>query len=346
MKIRRDKKNENIISKQSGMTLMELMISVALAGIVSVIAFQFAVDQNKESKKITDQIEYKIDTLLSDKVILKDLRAATPSINQLQVIDQNGHNFYDFTMDLNNRLLSKENSHQFRNIKIDNVNFAGKKFFVLVVDSYKGNYVFADPVIAFDVGKSSESDPNLPAPLTYLGLNRNNFLKDNNPKLLDSESLIYVDTSGLMKTTKNNPVPRSAAYVGFPDASGDLKKPTFSDNLFEGAIYTVEDSVDKKSEAYEKKFVPENFEQFLINVPPYGAGGSNIRIIGVKLIQYQLLCTPGTSKCDLERSEFTNKNIFEKKRIVLMNIKSVNFHRSSLSSTLVSISYEQNKENK
>ena len=324
-----------LIKKNAGLTIIELTIAVSIVGIISLIAFQFVNDQQKSAKKIEDAIEYKIDTLLADKVILKDFRNASPSINQLYVADNNANNFYDYDPDKNGELY-KLSPFKFRVITLDSTNYTTKKLYVLTVNQGRGESVFTEPVVAYSIGASPTTDINLPAPITFEGLNKNLFLYTKNPLL--NGTLVAVESSSPMKVTTNNKSVRSAMYVGFSNSVGNVvPNPVLPDSIFTSNIYS-EDAANA-----EVIITPTNFDDFLQKLPANGTTGSSIKIQAVKLIRYRLSCEAGTTKCNLDRSEWEGAAGFANERTILPNIKSVTFRRTDLTNTLSTVSYVQNK---
>lgn len=328
-----------------GVTIMELVVAIGIVGIISVIAMQFLNDQSRQNRKLEEAIEYKIDTLLSDKVILKDFRNAMPSINQLRILDQNGVNFFDFEPDKGGAL-NCPGCYKFRALTLGHASGVPKKFYLLIANGTKGDSVFTDPVIAYDVGAPSATDPNAPASLTFVGLNRVpagssvGYLASHNP-LLAADDLIFVDSSGLMKVTENNPVNRSAAWIGFLTSAGDIvANPAMPDGIFTSRIYTK-----APSDGTEIVTTPANFDEFLQALPPNGTSGSSIRIMGAKLIKYELRClATSPTDCSLERSEWS-KTGFTNQREILNHIKGVTFRRDNISNTITTVSYDQDKKN-
>jgi Prokaryotic N-terminal methylation motif len=333
------------LKNSRGITMMELMIAVGIVGIVSVIAMQFLNDQSRQNRKLEEAIEYKIDTLLSDKVILKDFRNAMPSINQLRILDQNGVNFFDLEPDQGGAL-NCPGCYKFRALTLGHASGAPKKFYLLLANPTKGDSVFTDPVIAYDIGAPSATDPNAPASITFVGLNRVpsgssvGYLTSRNP-LLSANDLVFVDSSGTMKVTPNNPVNRSAAWLGFLTAPGDIVvNPAIPDGIFTSRIYTKD-----PTNGAEIITTPANFDQFLQSLPPNGASGSSVRIMGVKLVKYELKCVAAdATDCSLERSEWSNTG-FINQRDILNHIKGVTFRRDSISNTITTVSYDQYKKN-
>lgn len=328
-----------------GMSIMELIVAIGIVGIISVIAMQFLNDQQRQNRKLEEAIEYKIDTLLSDKVILKDFRNAMPSINQLRILDQNGVNFFDLEPDKGGAL-NCPGCYKFRALTLSHASGAPKKFYLLVANPTKGDSVFTDPVIAYDIGAPSATDPNLPATITFAGLNRvpsgssTGFLTSRNP-LLVADDLVFVDSSGTMKVTANNPVTRSAGWIGFLTSAGDIVvNPAIPDGIFASRIYTK-----NPADGSEVVTAPANFDEFLQALPPNGTSGSSIRIMGVKLIKYELKCVAAVADdCTLERSEWS-KTGFMNQRDILNHVKGVTFRRDNISNTITTVSYDQFKKN-
>lgn len=316
---------------KKGMTIIELVIAVSIVGIASVIALQFLKDQQRQSKKVEEAIEAKVDALLADKVMLKDFSRALPSINHLSIKDMHNKNFYDYDPDLNGTLYNAS-EYKFRSL-ILSYESTVKTNYVLVSDGVRGDPIFTEPIVAYSVG--TPSDPNSPAPLNFVGLRDFLTVKPNGAALLDSNKLLFVDSFAFMPLKYGNPVLRSAAYLGVPDAGGNIVPGSgIPENVFDFSVYTE-----------NGKIIPANFDQFLRNLPAIGAGGSSIRIMPVKLLKYELVCPDAAEpkKCNLKRSEWSGGS-FTGERTIMPNISEVNFFRESINHTVFSVTYKDYKK--
>jgi prepilin-type N-terminal cleavage/methylation domain-containing protein len=118
-----------------GLTIVELIVALGVMAVLMVFILQFFDQQKKMAREYEREVEQKIDTLLADKLVLKDFRAATPSINQLFVPDDNNNNFFDYEPDINNTAFYKETKKN-RIITL-NADSSNKIFYLLVVDQIK-----------------------------------------------------------------------------------------------------------------------------------------------------------------------------------------------------------------
>lgn len=338
-------KNYNTTNKITGFSITELMIAMGLTTIVGLGIFQVLTNSNQMNKIFSDKMDEQIESKLGDKLLVRDLRNAGPSLNNIYVKDDNGNNFFDYDIDRSSAFYKKQ-KHKGRTLtltkKKDTVYF-------LTVDVLRGKGLFADAVTFFEVGPSPTS-PYSAAKLTYKGINYNNYLTAlnkngepiNNPLLIHEDNLgklLLVDSSSMMPTEPSRP----AVFIGSvikKESLYDIKKldsktiPKVGDdylwNYKMAPIQTVQ-NLD-----------PKDFEAFMYNIPPLGASGASVRIKPVRLFKYQLVCAKG-SECVLYREDVLH-GTSKQKIPILRGFSRVMFKRDDIATSVFQVVVENGKD--
>ena len=303
---------------------MEVVIAASITVILGGIVTQSVISTQKMAVQLEKNLDYKVDTLLSDKIAIKDFRNIAPSLNQLTIRDDAGHPFFDYEPDrMSSFYLGQSTIKRVFTLGVG----AKTEFLLLVQDDRRGFSVFADPVMAYAVG-APPGNISTPASLTFEGFNRGAFLATKNSQLLDPKGLLAVDSSAFMPLSSANPRRRAAMFIGYPDPSGNVIKYDLPGGIFDGGIFNPSGS----------KTTITTLDEFLRNLPPLGSIGSSVRIQPVKLLKYEAVCD-GT-KCTFSRSELTgNSGEFDKKIIMNTLAKTMSIIRDDIGTTVFRIEF-------
>jgi hypothetical protein len=312
------------LNQNNGYTLIEFIIASGIAVAIGLAAFGVLTQSNKINQNFAKKIDIKIDTNIGKRFLIKDLKAASPSLNNIMLKDDNGLNFYDYEPDKTSSYFRAQTVLS-RSLTLKQGD--QKALYILVGDEYYIKSLFVEPIVFFELG-ATPSDITVATPLTYRGLDFNNYISTKAPKkLVEEKKLLIVDSSSFQYV--NNPtkdIARPAVFIGrlVEKQIIDLEKIQFPESLFSYDIRLPEGKIVN----------PVDFERFLINLPPVGANGANIRIKSVKIIKYELKCI--RDKCDLLRRDMSELDpAKEIQHTVDRDIKSVVFKRDSISDTVM-----------
>lgn len=338
-------KNYKMPNKISGFSITELLVAMGLTTIVGLGIFQVLTNSNQMNKVFSEKMDERIESKLGDKLIVRDLRNAGPSLNNIYVKDDNGNNFFDYDMDRASSFYKKQKQ------KSRTLTLTRKKTtaYFLTIDVLRGKGLFADAVTFFEVGPSPKS-PYSAATLTYKGINYNNYLTAlnknnepiNNPLLIHEENLgklLLVDSSSMMATEPSRP----AVFIGSVAKLTnlyDIKKidsktiPKIGDDPIWNYKMAPIPSVQNVN--------PKDFEEFMYKIPPLGASGASVRLKPVRLFKYELDC-PKKSECVLYREDVLNGS--SKQKIpVLRGFSKVIFKRDDIATSVFQVVVENGKD--
>lgn len=326
------------LKNNHGLTITELLIAMALTTIVGLGVFETLKSTNDWQKLFSEKMDNRIEANLADKLILRDLRAAGPSMNNLKVLDDNNQNFYDFESDRSSVFYRNQNGKISRTVTLQQ---GGNTFmYFLAFDDLRGKGLFADAVTFFEVGPSP-ANINQAATLTYKGLNNNNYLlaKDsngveiNNSLLIQNENLnklVLVDSSSYMPTIPQRPATYIGAVTKVKDGLYDLTKidsklipKDKGNNPIWNYLITTPDN---------KTLDPQNFTQYMYNLPPVGANGASVRLKAVRLYKYELDCTD-PKNCILYRQDVLHGSS-QQRLPLLQGFNCIRFTRNDIANSV------------
>lgn len=334
----------NRLRNSKGMTITELMVAMGLTSIVGVSMFQVLTRTTDMQKKISEKLDLQIETALGDQIIVRDLRNSGSSLNNLVVKDDNNLNFFDFDPDRSSPFYRAQ-SKKSRTFTLKK---GGKTFFyVMTFDTLRGKGLFADAVTFFQVGPAP-ANPHQPASLTYRGINYNNYLtaKDannqdmNNPLLISTANLnklVLVDSSSYMPVSPLKP----AVFIGKVVKSGsiyDIEK-IAATAIPKTAQNTPLWNYDIRTPV-NTTIVPNNFEQFMYNLPPVGANGASVRIKPIRLFRYELDCTTDPKECVLSRKDVLH-GVSSQKLPILRGFEKITFYREDIATSVFKVTVDK-----
>ena len=327
-----------------GLTITELLIAMGLSSLVGLGVFQVLNQNDSMQKMFSQKMDDRIEANLADKLILRDLRQAGPSLNNLRVSDDNNNNFFDFEPD---RASAFYRGQADKSRTMTLIQGGVTTMYFLSFDDLRGKGLFADAVTFFEVG-APPANIYQPATLTYRGLNYNNYLlaKDskgvdlNNPLLIQPvnlRKLVLVDSSSYMPTAPARP----AVFIG--------------PITLNGGVYNI-DKVqpanipkDKRNRPIWDYLIttpaatqvdPTNFVEYMYNLPPVGANGASVRLKPVRLYKYELDCSVPTN-CVLYRHDVLHADSTQKFPL-MRGFNCIRFNRADIAESVYVVGTSKN----
>lgn len=318
--------------KESGFTLIELMMALGLSGMAILILVGVQQMYAGQQKKLGDKIEADSDADIGRRVLLQDLKAIDPSFSNLLLKDNDGRAFFDYYPDISETALGGVTSRTLT------LSLKGRKEAVFLVQDDLADplpILIYDPVAAYNVG-ATPVDMNVAASITFNSLNKNNWITSQRPGFWRNLQLLMLDTPAMVRSSTTDTVdfkkvPRSPIYVG--RVSGTQ---LVSDSQVM-ALVNLKDPQDK----YGNDTV-DSADDFLRNLPAQGGGQPLVRLKAVKLLKYSI--EPMNAKAKKKKNGSNAgrlfKSIYEngrytKKFALVENIETLTFSRNSVCEKVV-----------
>lgn len=260
---------------QSGFSLAEMIVALALVGILGVVISSFLVFAEKSRVEITNEVEDKVDNILAERMILRDLKSSEPSFNNVIIRDDKGQRFFDYItdraeqgVDLSARTLTLQAGVR-------------NEFTFLTVNTRLGGAIMYTPSMAYNVG-NPPMDPYQEAELTFHSLNKGGEITKVNKKYWQPGVMLMLDSPALVReltaTGPNYSRPaRSPIFVGAVTGAGETRLRALN----------LPNFLDMTHPLYPKEIV-SNEDRFLRDVPPMGGAAPLVRLKAVMVVKYYL----------------------------------------------------------
>lgn len=304
-----------------GFTIIEVLFSVVFTAIVMGMIVASQLMMTKETSRMTQDLENSIDTVLAERTILLNLRQVDPSYNNLVQLDDNGLQFFDYYPDVSENQLGNGNS---RTLTLQQGGATSVHF--LIQDLTAGPLLLYDPVAAFNIG-SIPSNLNQAASLSFVSLNKSNWVLGQRPQMWVNDQMIYLDTVSKIRPLVQNNVnmltpPRSPIFVGRVANQQLVIDQAFASLINYTDPYTGQQITDE--------------DNFLRSVPSSGGGQPIVRMRGVKLVKFFLQPNNGNGQDNkLFRQYYMSNGNYTSTYMVSDHVKRIIFERSTVTQKIV-----------
>ena len=305
---------------QQGFTLAEMIVGVALMGIMGMVAASFFYFTTKTKTEITNEIEDKVDNIIAERMFLKDLRSSEPSFNNVITPGDNGLPFFDFVMDAAEIPNSKTE-------RVLTLEYGRRNEFIFLISNDKIGTMMYTPTIAYKIGPPPPN-PNQEGSLQFVSLNRNREVERSRQGLWNPGAVLMLDSpAAIRQMTTSGPnysVPaRSPIFVGVVPALGETRlTPLNFPNL-----------INRTNPMYPNETITDE-DKFLRDIPPMGGAAPLVRLKAIHIIKYYLDKDKGTGKVNLYRSMFT-AGAFTPGQVFAANVTRVVFSRNDATDSLI-----------
>lgn len=310
-----------MMKNQRGFTLAEMIVGVALMGIMGMVAASFFVFTAKTKTEITNEIEDKVDSILAERMILRDLKNSEPSFNNLTVLDDYGRRFFDFVSDASETAV--DNSERKLTLEPGRRN---ELIFVSMAER-KGGTILYTPASAYEVG-NPPADPRQAASLNFVSLNRRNEVTFANDKIWIGGNVVMLDTPTTV---------REMTSAG-PDYTKPARSPIFMGVVANSGASTLVrlnlgNLIDMTHPMYPNETIT-NEDKFLRDIPPMGGAAPLVRLKVVNIIKYYLAKDQSGKQINLWRSVYGLQG-FGQNQLFAYDVQKVEFSRKDAKDSLI-----------
>ncbi|WP_374030778.1 prepilin-type cleavage/methylation domain-containing protein [Bdellovibrio bacteriovorus] len=233
----------------------------------------------KTKKEITNEIEDKVDNILAERMILRDLKYSEPSFNNVIITDDNGRAFFDYVADVTQS--SVDNAP--RKLTLE----AGRRneFIFIATNEKMGGSMMYAPSNAYQVG-TPPGDPFVAATLTFVSLNKDNIVQFSDPQGLgrywQAGNVLMLDTPTMVRQmTASGPdyskPARSPIFLGTVQSPGPTRL----------IALNIPGFINTTNPMYPSETIGDE-DKFLRDIPPMGGAAPLVRLKVVSIIKYYL----------------------------------------------------------
>lgn len=312
-----------------GFSLAEVLVGLGLLGILGLVSASFFVFAKKNTVEIENIIEDQVDNIIAERMLLKDLKNAEPSYNNIITPDDNGRPFFDYEMDANEPGMDN-------NPRTVTLKEGGKTQFVFLSRTNTGTLMYT-PASAYNVG-ATPSNANVAATLTFVSLNRKNVVYDYKEKKDDpAEPKGKWWTPGMVLMVDTPAMVRRMTPTG-PDYSRPARSPIFvgvvqSEGQSRLRAVSMPNFLNRTNPMYPNETI-DNEDRFLREVPPMGGAAPLVRLKPVHIIMYYISMDKKTKEMGLWRSVYDGSK-FATGQLMATGVKEVVFSRKNPHDSLI-----------
>lgn len=309
-----------------GFSLAEILVGVGLLGILGLVTASFFVFAKKNTVEIENIIEDQVDNIIAERMLLKDLKNADPSFNNILTADDNSRRFFDFELDATEKSIDSSP----RKITLKQ---GGRTQFVFISRTNLSTLMYT-PAVAYKIGATPAS-PNVAASLTFVSLNKDDAVSgykgvasDPPGKWWTPGMVLMLDTPAMVRqmtaTGPNYSRPaRSPIYLGVVQSGGPSRLRGVNLSNF----------LDRTNPMYPNETIDDE-DSFLREVPPMGGAAPLVRLKPVNIIMYYLANDPKTKNLGLWRSVYDGSK-FASGQLIATGVKEVVFSRKDPHDSLI-----------
>lgn len=310
-----------MMMNKKGFTLAEVLVGVALLSIVGMVAAAFFVFTNKTKTEIVNDLEDKTDTIIAERILLRDLKYSEPSFNNVAITDDAGRVFFDYDAERSQKAI--DSLPRKITLTADNK----KEFTFMIVNDKLGATMMYTPRLAYKIPYVPK-DPNVAAPLNFVSLNQGNTVTQANSRFWQPGVVLMLDTPAMVREMTafgpnySRPA-RSPIFVGSVQAVGETKL----------AALSIPGLLNRSNPMYPNETI-DSEDSFLRDIPPMGGAAPLVRLKAVGVIKYYISQDPVTKKVNLLRSLFDGRT-FPAGQLIASDVQRVEFSRKDPHDSLV-----------
>lgn len=345
-------KKETPRNNRAGVTLVELLMSIALFAIVMMGAMQFFDTFSKQAGTASSDIAQDMESLILERALRKAVVNLQPSFNLVNLSDNNAANFFDFLPDA----LCRVNCTRELTLSAE---YPNNEFIFIEELSSRFPPQLYPPQLAYNVGTNNSTTSA--ATLTFVGANRS--ISSNAPGALeklfdgrlsvsgDSENPYHILLFTSLSEMRNMPAddqepPLKSAYLGRLDGT-DYTLKAFNPEGMLKLTHPLDTTLNFANDASGSSGV-NGLDRFFRTLPPIGGTNVMAKVHVVNIHRYRyvpetegeeshILWETWNFQQDSENGGWVNEYGVR----LGVNVKSVTFFRETISSPVVSIKIEE-----
>ncbi|NUM58762.1 MAG: prepilin-type N-terminal cleavage/methylation domain-containing protein [Bdellovibrionaceae bacterium] len=321
---------------QRGLTLLEVLISLALVNLVTGMGFIALSYLNKELSQIDKNIQNQGDKITVAKSFAILSKNIGYSFNNIKYDDDNKLNFFDLMSDVSSMYYEKTKT---RSVKFS-YDSKNNEIFFISTDFQKGKLMFYDPTYAYSFDDPNDIDTS--PIVSYEALNKefkegSGYVKANTEAWIKDQLFLLITPVQLRKKELNKTVdflnpPRFLSFVGIVnDKATDILK--LDIDPFKSLFFNFNPMTEKDLKS------PDDFFREL---PTVGGSYPIVSLIPIKIVSFKIypkVSSQGGKYIDVYKIEY---NGFKKKSetFVLGQLKSIEFYRRNISLPNIDVKLE------
>lgn len=314
----------------SGFSLVEMMVTAGLMGIVFAVGMKFFQMQRNDLDTATDRLQGAFDNLISEKIIARDIRHAKFSFNLISTKDENDKKIFEYFPD---SICTEKCERKLVLNSPTNVGSFSKPFYMLIVDYHNPREIRFRPVNAYDSAGTFHSlnYGTSPGPLAV-----------NYPNLWREGNLILVYSASYIRKDGADPeviAPTMLSYIGRPKSIGINSKLKIEELVDSD---TAETMLELFNPLTDSSIISE--DDLFMGLGHTAGVANNTNLVSVKLVRYRLGASKTGRNNRVEGVLFRGvrgSDMNFKERVIGHGINKVTIIRKDVSSPVLNISFNE-----
>jgi prepilin-type N-terminal cleavage/methylation domain-containing protein len=318
------------MKSQRGFTVLEMMISVGILGLVVVNALGIYISLSRIYEAQRERLDGRIEQSVSFRFISQDLVNASPSLNNINLVDDNGLGFFDYLPDYPAALLT--NAQRTRRIVMSD--FTQNP--LVVTPGAITEIIFATidvkrmPIIRYDPSRAYQSadnsDPDLDGTFTYSGVNNGNAVTGQNAVMWVAGEMaqLYVPSNLRPVGAPANSMPRFPSF--FCTINGTDCNITNPGGVFRFANPLNGNNIGSADE-------------FFRGAPPVAGGTAVVFAAPIRVYRYRRVAGVAPNTYNLARDEWKN-GAWQPTPNVANEVRRIIFARPNITVPLITFQVE------
>lgn len=338
----------------SGFTLVELVVSLAVFSVIMFAAFQFFQTFSKQQNQNFQNIKQDLEAIVLERAVRLAVVNMHPSYNLITVLDDNGNNFFDYLPDS----MCQQNCERSITLSANSTS----RFFPMLqtLNNISAPRLYT-PQFAYNIG--TNNNLNQAGSLNFAGINKTVqatnrgylealFKKDGAPNEnylsappgdpLQYKLLLFTSLVEMRDMAAGSAFPRKSAYLGRFNSDNFNITATNPDNLFT-LSHPQDPSVVfndiPNGTVGSPSFGVNGIDRFLRTVPPVGGVNAMAKVSVVGLKRYFFQEGVGSQESRILQQDWSaEENRWEVPGFEIgVGIESLTFRRRSISSPVIEI---------
>ncbi|MEK2690540.1 prepilin-type N-terminal cleavage/methylation domain-containing protein [Bdellovibrio sp. GT3] len=333
-------KSKNPLQNAKGMTITELLVVLALVGVVALGNATFLFDFTNQLKRINSASEGDTELSVLNIATVNILKKSAASFNKVDLRDDNNRNFFDYYPDVPYSTIEDQAKNSAQRSFTMTPGQANRYFYLLQSEEAEFDSVIFDPMFAYRQS-SVPANQLLNGTVQYVGLNSIPDLKGTTGSSPNGSMTQIFQTRWapgklfmLSCPTYLRPIvggsisimtaPRFASYLGKVSGSdlGLLSNAESKVNIINSHPITLANYT--------------NVDGFMRTLPAVGGAAPFVKIEPVTMVRFELRVNSVTNKSELWLQELTNGQ-YKDVNMLLSGVSEVKFVRKAITLPIISL---------
>ncbi len=328
------------VLNSKGFSITEMMVAAGLSGVMALLTVTFQADMKKSIQQLEDRVDFVTDTNIGLRVAWNIFGQMKPSLNNIELPDDNGKNFFDYSSEMSLRSAGTFSMSRVFTLNYDQYNSGRTAMYFLIDDSNRGAGVLYNPLNAYDKAKMGTGV------IEYVSLNQGNIVTaklQNSPdvskRIMKAGELVLIQSPVLLKdiglVAEDNFVTNNSLY-------SISRQMAFLGRVNNSATDLVKEQYDVSFKYTHPAFpglTMGTVDDFLRYLPPSLGGGAYAVLVPVAMMRLRVV--PSNREASLKKIDIyvskRSPNGYDREMKIFDAVSSIRLLREDISTPMVKV---------